>query len=334
MIYGHGDDTASYPGVSINFSSNVYAHFNHEGLFACLARCLPRIGHYPPPAPLALEEAIAQRLGLDASQVMVTSGATEAIYLIAQAFARCTSAVLSPTFSEYADACALHGHSVSLVHSLAPEGAQTMWLCAPNNPTGQLLPLSDIAEAIARHPRTTFILDASYAHYTTLPTLSPSQGCAFPNLLMLHSMTKRFGVPGLRLGYVTAPAPLLDRIRPLRMPWSVGLLAQEAGLYLLAHEDDYSLPALMLNEERRRLALQIEDTAGITTLPSDCHILLCRLAQGNASLLKQRLALSHGILIRDASNFPGLTPQHFRLAVQQPADNRRLLLALPQCLPC
>lgn len=105
MLNGHGDDLQRYKNIRINFSSNVYNHFNHDGLFAHLAACLPRVVNYPEPAPVSLERKLASMLDLNPAEVMVTNGATEAIYLIAQAFQGAASSILQPTFAEYQDAC-------------------------------------------------------------------------------------------------------------------------------------------------------------------------------------------------------------------------------------
>ncbi len=331
MIKGHGDDIQQYGGISVNFSSNVYAHFTHNGLFAHLANCLPRVAHYPEPAPSRLEAQLAADLGLEPSEVMVTSGATEAIYLIAQSFRGCRSAVLEPTFSEYADASLIHDHHITHISSLAnlPADASLVWLCVPSNPTGAVLPIVSLLRLFSAHPDILFVLDASYAPYSLEPQLSPADGVKFPNLLMLHSMTKRFGIPGLRLGYVTASAQRLAPLRSLRMPWSVSQPAQDAGLYLLSHKADYQLPVELLCSECRRVASELVAMRGVGQVyPSDSHMLLCRLQARSAASLKEHLARRHGLLIRDASNFCGLDSRHFRIAVQSPSENDQLLSAL------
>ena len=112
MIEGHGDDAYKYQDINVNFSSNVYNHFCHEGLFCHLAEKLDNVVFYPEPAPARFEAALAQLLGLHSDEVCVTNGATEAIYLIAQTFRRSRSSILMPTFSEYRDACRIHEHQI------------------------------------------------------------------------------------------------------------------------------------------------------------------------------------------------------------------------------
>ena len=98
MLNGHGDDIYQYDDIRVNFSSNVYNHFNHEPLFAYLANKLDNVVSYPEPSPRTLEAELAIMMGLQAEEVCVCNGATEAIYLVAQTFRRSKSAVLMPTF--------------------------------------------------------------------------------------------------------------------------------------------------------------------------------------------------------------------------------------------
>ena len=149
---------------------------------------------------------------------------------------------------------------------------------------------------------------------------------------MLHSMTKRFAVPGLRLGFLTAGDELLSTLRRRQKPWSIGSLAHEAALYLIAHAHDYVLPTAALVSEAQRMARALEATGLVDVHPTDSHILLCRLRHGTAADLKERLA-RRGLLIRDASNFHGLTPAHFRIAVQSREEDDALLRAIkpPVC---
>ncbi len=330
MINGHGDDINRYETIEVNFSSNVFMHFNHEGLYAHIASHLPTIQHYPEPAPRELECLIAERNALLPEQVMVTSGATEAIYLTAQAFQHSSSAILSPSFAEYADACNMHHHHVthfSTLHQL-PDNTQMVWLCTPNNPTGQCMEQQRLVEELSLHPDVVFVIDSSYADYTDVNQIAQGEVPMFNNLIMLRSMTKRYAVPGLRLGYVVANERLLQRLRSFRIPWSVNQLAIVAGEYLLRHDEDYRLPLNMLLSERRRLCNELSAMQKMEVYPSNSHILLCRLWEGTAAQLKERLATRYGILIRDASNFHSLTEHHFRIAVQTPEDNDKLLAAL------
>lgn len=338
MIEGHGDDAYKYQGIKVNFSSNVYNHFCHEGLFYSLANKLDNVVSYPEPAPLRLEESLAQLLGLHPEELCITNGATEAIYLIAQTFRRSQSSILMPTFSEYRDACRIHEHQITHItslHSFPPykggdRVGSLLWLCNPNNPTGSVFEKDVLVQAIEKNPNTLFVIDASYAPFTEEPLLIAGEACQFPNVLMLHSMTKEYAIPGLRLGYITARKNLLDEIRRQRMPWSVNQVAIDAGFYLLAHPDDFQLPLHNLMLERQRVAEGLSALGYIEVWPSQTHILLCKLRMGKAAALKEYLATEHGLLIRDASNFEGLDDSFFRIAVQEKNENDTLIHAIEE----
>ena len=388
MLQGHGDDLYRFARpIRANFSSNVPGRVDLGALKAHLQAHLDLIGHYPEPEPYTLEAALAAKHAIDPAAVCATNGATEAIYLIANAFARSHSTILQPTFSEYADACRLYNHVLfpnarqnlfepsegALVrknlplHQASPlnqgaaptpntsvqaelrvgfrdasifsaSGTKTqssgamIWLCNPNNPTGSVVPVDKLRAAIENHPQTIFVIDQSYGFFTREPLLSAAEAVRYPNVIQLHSMTKRYAMPGLRLGYMTGSPTLLAHIRNFRMPWSVNALAIEAGLYLCAHPETapIDLPALLA--ETRRLRERLNTLPGLTAAPTQTHFFLCRLATHRASDLKQWLADRHGLLIRDASNFEGLDAGAFRIATQTPEENELLVEAVRQYL--
>lgn len=325
MINGHGDDIHNYANVRINFSSNIYAGFSHQGLYEHLKKSMHLITSYPEPSPLSLEKSLAEFHGVSCNEIMVTNGATEAIYLIARAFHDYHPVIPQPTFSEYADAC----REATTVPDDLSSGRPSLltWLCNPNNPTGHVIPKQRLLHDIASHPADIFVIDSSYAAYTDQDTPSALDIVSHDNAIMLCSMTKDYGVPGLRLGYIIANSRLLERVNSQRMPWSVNTLAIEAGKYLIAHCVEFQFPLATLLAERQRMEEEIHEI-GILTSHSDSHMLLCQLPNGSARELKDYLANHHGFLIRDASNFPTLTQQHFRIAVQTPDDNNQLISAL------
>ena len=342
MIEGHGDDSYKYPRpITANFSSNVYNKVDLSLLKAHLCRCINAEGalsSYPEPEPYTLEARLSACHHLPADAVCVTNGATEAIYLIAQTFRGTNTAILQPTFSEYADACRMHGHRVTSLYRLPaekenfllPQDLRMLWLCNPNNPTGTVVDSRPLAELIKHNPQVCFIIDQSYEYFTLRPLFSPAEAAAFPNVLLLHSMTKRYAVPGLRLGYVTGAPGLLARLRTNRMPWSVNRLAIEAGLYLLEHDVPHPLDVSAYLQETARLRRALEALGGLEVWATETHFMLVRLRFGKVAALKDYLAGEHGLLIRDASNFDGLDERFFRIATQTPAENDRLVAAIGQ----
>ena len=161
-----------------------------------------------------------------------------------------------PTFSEYADACRLHHHKIQVIYALdmIPSGTNLIWICNPNNPTGSVLDKDVLKAFIEKHTECCFVIDQSYEFFTLKPLLSAREAAGYPNVILLHSMTKRFAVPGLRLGFMTANQILLREIRLQRMPWSVNQLAIEAGHYLLRHAGEYHVDISLLLKEKDRLA--------------------------------------------------------------------------------
>lgn len=333
MIEGHGDDLYKYgKKIVSNFSSNVYNRIDHSGLYQRLNERLSTICSYPEPMPYSLESEIARRYSLTPRQVCVTNGATEAIYLIAQVFQGRISAVLGPTFSEYADACRVHRHKVKPFYSLdaLPEDAELVWICNPNNPTGEVRNKEDLKALVDSHPDKLFIFDQSYEYFTLKSLLGIKEAASFPNVILLHSMTKQYAIPGLRVGYFTASEGLTDDVRCRRMPWSVNSLAIEAAKYLLEEGDGISADIPQLLAERERLTNLLLATGMLEIWPTDTHYMLIKLRMGKAAALKDFLAVNHGILIRDVSNFEGLDERFFRIATQTPEENDKLVKAISE----
>ena len=330
MIDGHGDDAFRYGGrVRVNFSTNIHQRVDHSGLLAHLAAVGDIFSSYPEPEPRSLEHFLAGEAGVGDDCVMATNGATEMIYLLAQSRSGGHSAVVAPTFREYQDACGIFRHEVTFLSSIRdiPRDADMLWLCNPNNPTGRVTGRTELLEAVDSRPGTLFVIDQAYADYSVREVLSPRDVVSRDNIVSLHSLTKRFAIPGLRVGYAMGRASALDRVRRLRMPWSVNSVASEASRYLLAHCCDYAIDHAGLNAESVRIAESLNGM-GISSEPTDCNFFLAELPTGKASSLKEWLVEHHGILIRDASNFEGLGDRHFRIAAQGRRENDELINAI------
>ena len=322
MIEGHGDDIYRYGALRCNFSSNISPLIDTSELRKHLAGRLEVVNHYPEPEAHSLEVLLANEYHIQPDEVLVTSGATDAIYLIAQTLRdEGTFAVKRPTFSEYADACQMFGYQET------PKGGALRWLCNPNNPTGEVYPLEKLQSLSRRHHW--LIIDQSYEDCTSCKMLSPHEAIGMQNVILIHSMTKRFSIPGLRLGYITAPAPVISRLRTHYRPWAVNALAIEAGLWLINHQDcneQYLMKELL--SETDILANRLRGIFGIHVYPTQTNFMLCSIQQGSAAELKDYLLTNHQFLIRDASNFEGLKPCHFRIAAQQPEYNDELVKAI------
>ncbi len=312
MIKGHGDDVYQYEGIRSDFSSNICATTSHQAVMAHLASCPQLLSHYPEPEAWSLEAMLAELHGVSEDCVVVTNGVTDAIYLIAETF-RYHAVIPAPTFSEYEDACTAFEQK---------EDKTMLWLCNPNNPDGKLYDLPFVERMMASHDLV--VLDQSYEHYTSGRLMSVREGCESAHLVQVHSFTKDYGVPGLRLGYITAHESLTAAIRRHLRPWSVSALAVEAGKYLLRHDELVCRPDLVEAQRLRQELLAI----GMDVVPTQTNFMLCRMEGHEAGALKEYLARQHGMLIRDASNFRGLTCHHFRVAAQSRKENDALVTAI------
>ena len=322
MIEGHGDDIYLHDGLRCNFSSNISPLIDTGPLRQYLATRLDVIGHYPEPEARSLEVKIAAERGVSPEEVLVTNGATDAIYLIAQTLRHeRTFATGHPTFSEYADACRMFGYEE------APKGGAVRWLCNPNNPTGEVR-TTDTVKVLARRHHW-LVIDQSYEDYTYKTLLSAQEAIALENVIVIHSMTKRFAIPGLRLGYVIAPSVVIDRLRANSRPWAVNALAIEAGHWLLDNGIPYYHELMStLFAETHFLMDRLRSIFGIHVYPTCTNFMLCSIKQSSAAELKAYLLDRHDFLIRDASNFEGLKPCHFRISTQAPEFNDELVAAI------
>ena len=320
MIEGHGDDLYRYNNIKMNFSSNIFAGTDLSALEAYLRTRLDVVRSYPEPSAASLERMIARECGINPDEVLVTSGAVDAIYLIAQAYRHeGTCHILQPTFREYEDACRVFGYQER-------EDGALCWLCNPNNPTGDVLAAEEVLALAERHRL--LIVDQSYEDYTMAPLLAPADVAGRDDIILLHSMTKRYAVPGLRLGYVTASAKVISRLREQYRPWAINALSLDAGKWLV-QRGETAIPDLSTYlAETQRLRAMLNEIDGIEAQQTQTNFFLCTIQQATAAELKEYLAREHGILIRDASNFTGLTPHHFRIATQSPAENDDLVTAI------
>ena len=337
MINGHGDDIFRYGGkVKVNFSTNIHQDVDHSELKRHLASCPGLLSNYPEPAPLSVEKKLSETLGITANSIIVTNGATEAIYLIAHKMQGSKSVVVAPTFREYQDACALFGHEVRFINesdvfneSLTASKADLVWLCNPNNPTGKVFVREELLKIIDTKPETLFVIDQAYADYSVEEVLTFHDVLTRKNVIMLQSLTKQFAVPGLRIGYAVASAEIISGLRMMRMPWSVNSFAIEASHYLLEHRNDYHIDRYLLHKEALGISRAL-CRLGIECRNTDCNFILCRLPGGNASQLKEWLMDKHGLLISDASNFETLDHTYFRVAAQDHENNELLIKCIEE----
>ncbi len=342
-VHGAVDPTAlraegADPTMLIDFSSNQSPMGAAPGVAAAVAGAV--VDAYPDPRASALTEVLAQRHGLSPEQVIVANGSTELIRLIAQLALGPgdTALSLAPSFGEYAVATQLAGArflEVRLRHRGAGEGffcdesallaalaelrPRLCWLCSPNNPTGATLPAEFLASLVTGHRDTLFVFDEAYCDLLTAPQWGP-EVLAAGNLVVLRSMTKYWGLAGLRLGYALTDPSLARLLRAAAPPWSVNACAQAAGAVALADHRHLSLSIARLVEERDRLVTELR-RSGWTVEPTSAGFFLVEVE--NASATRSAL-LVHGCLVRDCTSF-GL-PTFVRISPRR-VDHNDLLLS-------
>lgn len=329
MIYGHGDDIYNYDRENlINFSTNISPLIDNRDLYKYLCSTIDSISSYPHPEALPFKEALAnyKRIGVDT--ILCTNGAIDAIYTLAEHYRDSFSQILSPTFSDYKDACMAYGaisYSITSVDQI-DDREGVVWICNPNNPTGSVISRDKLLDLLTLFPNKIFIIDTSYSYFTKERLLDYDLIYDYPNLIFIGSMTKSFSIPGLRLGYIVSNERIISKISLKSMPWRVNSLAINAGVFLIDRSSKIDLNYLL--NQREVVVSQINTINSFTAYNSSTHFFIAKTNRDSASKLKEYLVNNHSILIRDASNFEGLDSSYFRIAVRGEEDNNKLIYAL------
>jgi histidinol-phosphate aminotransferase len=343
------------PDTVIDFSTNSNPYGPPDVVLQTVRAAVSEatLSRYPDRDCLALRAAIASAERVPGANILPGNGAAELIQLVALACILPGSRhlVLAPTFGEYRRAIQMLGGVVeefwplpdrqealrldiesvaAAIRRLQPDG---IWLCNPNNPTGQQWKAAELAYMRAAAPETTlWIVDESYRYFAASPISwldsldSIKSWGETGNFIVLRSLTKEYALAGLRLGYVVAATPLIDTLRQVQPPWSVNSLAQVAGVAAL-QPDSLAWRQHSLARLRSDAAQLWSDLVecGLTVLPSDTTYALLAVPDGAAT--RSRL-LERRLLVRDCTSF-GL-PGHIRVAAHRPADNRALTAALAE----
>lgn len=332
MIHGHGDDTYKFENIRINFSSNVNAQGINAGLQQHLKSCIQNLDSYPEPLAENLARRIEEEKNMPPESVLITNGAVEAFYLLASLFQAKKSLIYTPSFSEYEDACKLYEHTINFCNNSSfaeknEEPFDLVWICNPNNPDGKVFDKQILREKIQQNPGTLYVLDEAYVEFINKNISLENEAPDLPNLVVVKSLTKRFSIPGLRLGYLVCSPKLMSKLKEKLMPWRINSLAVEAGLYCCSSEYKDNFCVAKILEESQRFQAEIAQIPGFEVVSSETSFFLVK-APKKAAEIKMKLARKYGMLIRDASNFRDLSDFHFRLSTQSPEKNNALLNVL------
>jgi len=336
----------------LDFSSSVNPLGTSRKALDAVQAGFDQIASYPDSHSNELREAIAKHYqGIDKSNVVIGNGSTELMYLFAEVFlGKGDVAVMpAPTFGEYEGAVRKTGAEVKFVKLngnfqldtqalvKAMSGAKMVFLCNPNNPTSLLIPTEQLTkiveEALARD--ILVFLDEDFLEFVegeqALSLISHIG--KYPNLFILRSFTKLFGLTGLRVGYGIAGKDIIDVLLCAKIPWNVNCLAQSAAVVALKDEEHLQSTYKLVREEKAFLQEGLCKIRGFKLYPPDANFFFIDIRETGltARQLTQKM-LAQGIMIRDCTSFRGLDEYYIRIAVKQHSENVRLLTALSKVI--
>jgi histidinol-phosphate aminotransferase len=322
----HGDVVAG-PG-QLDFAVNVVPGGPPAWLGEALRAGLSRTVAYPDEGPATA--AVAARHRRPPEEVVLLNGAAEAFWLLAQVLRPQLAVVVAPSFTEPEAALRAAGRRVQHVWrdpgsfhldpAAVPAEADLVVTGNPNNPTGTLDPAAILA-GLAR-PGRILVVDEAFMELTPGEAETLAGRRDLPGVVVVRSLTKLWGLAGIRAGYLLAPPHTAQALRAARQPWSVNSLACTALDAWANHGADHATHrAQRLATTRERLAATLAALPGLRVWPSAANFLLLQVADGPAVLAG---LTARGIAVRPCDDFPGLTTNHLRVAVRSPADNQIL----------
>lgn len=348
--FSHGGDLKSLAAHArrperdiLDFSVNLRPEGMPEFIVSALWRAMDDAVPYPSPDMEELREHAAVRYGLPSGCFVFGNGTNELIHALPRALGLKRAVIPEPSFSEYRLACLRQGAEVLSVPTgeedsftpsplrLAEQAADgsAVFLANPCNPSGGLLDVRNLRRAVKDCPGAIWILDESFIDYADGTESLLRDAADLPNLVVLRSLTKFYGMAGVRCGFAVCAAPLAKRLRQSLPAWNVNAFAAAAGRAALAQPPSWADGERARNRKRREdLFRRLSALPGAAVLPSGANFLLFRLP-GASSGLSTRLLTSHGIALRDCANYPGLeTGGWFRAGVRTPEEHTLLEKAL------
>ena len=327
------DERDAMPGghAIVDLSANLHPDGPPPAVLEAIRAA--EVGRYPSVDAAPLREALGALHGVDPACVIVTPGASAAIYLALGALIAPgeRAAVFPPTFGEYARAIeAAGGVVVSAISGeprfdLAdPPPAEVGVLCNPNNPTGRLVARRTV-ETLLRRFRT-LVIDAAYEDLGEGAWDPVGLVRAGAPVVVIRSLTKLFAMPGVRLGYLIAPLAVASAIRAGQPPWPVGAVEIAAGLAAVAQIEERRASVARLHDRRRRIEATFAGL-DVACTPSTTNFVF---AQVSAAARFRAALLDRGFAVRDATSF-GL-PDWARIAAPREVEMPRLTAAIEEAV--
>jgi threonine-phosphate decarboxylase len=357
MIQGHGGNKQKLAeqldcpvADIIDMSSNLNPLGPPDRIHAVIRENLSAIHSLPEPDAASMCKGFARYHDIDPEVVMAGNGTTFFIYTLPRALEAKRVLIAGPTYSDYKDACSMHG--IDHFHCLAQKEQNFQWdmdqvsemaascdlvfLCNPNNPTGALTPRDKIASLIKRHPSVCFVVDESYLPFVDdARNLSFVSDTHYPNLLVLSSMSKIFRIPGLRTGFLSGARSLIDKVAGHYQPWSVNALAQEVITDIFAHPEEiepfYEQTRAYIRQEKQVFTQALGGVNGIRLFDAPPYFILAELDHMTAPDFCRAIG-QYKILIRDCGNFHGLTHRFVRFSLKTRKINLALAASIKKVL--
>ncbi|NQT23189.1 MAG: aminotransferase class I/II-fold pyridoxal phosphate-dependent enzyme [Candidatus Omnitrophica bacterium] len=343
IIFKHGGiDVGKRRGI-VDFSANI----NPLGLPLAIKKALSSnvdgALHYPQPWAERLVKKISEYFGVNKNNVLVANGSTELIYLVMRLYRPKTTLIPVPTFTEYERAASsvrskvrfinIHeGENFKLPLSMLEKNrADALFLCNPNNPTGNLL--YDSPKYIKRLRHGLIVVDEAFMDF--LPTQNEHtimrEALKNKRIVAIRTLTKFFALPGLRIGYIVAHKDTIAKLKACLPPWNINFFAQLAAELILINNGYIKKTYTIMQKERSFLFSQLNSIRGMRPYPSVANFILIRLThRWPPSHRLKGLLLKKRILVRDCSNFRNLSNRFIRVAVRSHKENLGLLRALKE----
>ncbi|HUU30230.1 MAG TPA: histidinol-phosphate transaminase [archaeon] len=287
-----------------------------------------------------LKKALADHVGHDSRGVLIGNGSNELIFHTLLSTVKNSGAVVSlePSFSLYRQNVKvlggkpvpfwLSGESFTVdpreVIRLARDSkADAVVLCSPNNPTGGRIP-NEVIEKIAHSVEAAVVVDEAYAHFAGDNALGLLRKC--PNLIVIRTFSKAFGLAGLRFGFALCAPELAEQICKVQLPHHVNFFTQLAALTLLERPELVEQRVAEIKQGRKHLQTELSKITGLKVFPSETNFVMIECNAKSPAEIFEGL-LSRGILVRDISKYQGLG-RCLRITVGPPRDNDAFLEAL------
>ena len=300
------------------------------------------INRYPGPSLDVLRDALARHAGLpEGCGLMLGNGSDELITLMALACAQPGATILAPEpgFVIYAMSAKLQGLNYvgvdltpdfeldvpAMLAAIERHQPAIVYLAYPNNPTGNLWDDAAIERIVKAAPGFV-VIDEAYQPFASRSYID--RLAAHPNVFLMRTLSK-FGLAGIRLGYMMGAQALIEQIDKVRPPYNVSVLNAEAALFALEHADVYAAQARELRESRERLVADIARLPGVKVWPSQGNMVLLRVADAMATFEGMK---RHGVLIKNVSKMHPLLANCLRLTVGTADENAKMLSALQASL--